>query len=198
MKTLLADDVGLERLLHDRRRSGLDLYDEVWDGKYVIMSLPGNEHQDIVNDIAADLTVLVKRPGLGRVQPGANVSDDPEDWTRNYRCPDVVVYLAGNPAEDRGSHWLGGPDVAVEILSDGDLTEEKLPFYAAVGVRELFVLDRDPWVLSLRRLTGGTAGETLEVAGETTPGGVPLRSEVLDLDWALTAADPPTVTVAGR
>ena len=192
MKTLLADDVALERLLRDRRRSGLDLYDEVWDGRYVIMSLPGNEHQDLVNDIATDLTVLVKRRGLGRVQPGAIVSDDREDWTRNYRCPDVVVYLNGNPAEDRGSHWLGGPDVAVEVLCEGDLTAEKLPFYAAVGVRELFVLDRDPWRLALHRLAGG---ELVRVGG-AVPGGAGLRSEVLALDWALTAGDPPAVAIA--
>ena len=29
--------------------------------------------------------------------------------------------------------------MALEILSEGDLTLDKLPFYAAVGVRELFV-----------------------------------------------------------
>ena len=75
---------------------------------------------------------------------GCNVSDQPKRWRTNYRCPDVAVFLPGNPAEDRGSHWFGGPDFAVEILSRFDRIREKFGFYAKVGVRELLLVDRRP------------------------------------------------------
>ena len=192
MKVLLADPRSAANALADRRKSGLDLYDEVWEGTYILMPLPGNPHQRIVNRLAADLTGCVEDRGLGEVFPGANVSDDPDDWTKNYRCPDVLAFLNGNPAEDRGSHWLGGPDLAVEVLSEGDLTLEKLPFYASVGVRELWILDRDPWRLTRHTLTGGV----LKPDGATEPGGPPVRSGLLPLDWTLTAGEAPAVRVA--
>ena len=122
------------------------------------------------------------------------MSDDAENWTRNYRCPDFAVYLPGNPAEPRDSHYLGGPDLAVEIPSEGHPGREKLAFYAAVGTRELFVLDRDPWGLELYRLSGGE----LKSVGATAPGGPPLTTETVPLNWALTATDPPTVAVEPR
>ena len=193
MPAVLADFRVAANLLKDRRASGQDLYDEIWDGDYVFMPLPGTEHQDIVHGVEVDIAICLRERGVrARIQPGANVTDRPDDWTKNFRCPDVVVYLADNPAEDRGSHWLGGPDVALEILSEGDLTLDKLPFYAAVGVRELFVLDRDPWVLTLYRLTDGV----LKKAAAAEPGGPPVRSEALNLDWSLTPGDRPTIKIA--
>ena len=61
-------------------------------------------------------------------------------------CPD-------NPAEDRETHWYGGPDFAVEILSPFDRSREKFDFYAKVGVRELMLVARRPWKLELYRRT---------------------------------------------
>ena len=186
---LVADPRVSVPLLEDRRKSGLDQWDEVWDGRYIFMPLPGNQHQNLVTAMASDLHVFLRDHGGGLVQAGANVSDRRDDWTKNFRCPDVLLFLLGNPAVDRGSHWLGGPDLAVEVLSEGDLALEKLPFYAGVGVRELWVLDRDPWRLDRYRLTGGE----LKADGAAEPGGPPVRSALLPLDWALTADDPPAV-----
>ncbi len=90
----------------------------------------------------------------------------PSDWTKNYRCPDVLVFLPGNPAEDRGTHWLGGPDFAVEIMSRGDRSRKKLDFYAKVGVRELLLIDRRPWKLELYR----RHDDRLELAALLEPG----------------------------
>ncbi|MFH5802596.1 Uma2 family endonuclease [Alienimonas sp. DA493] len=190
---LVQDPHAARHLLEERRRSGLDRYDEVWDGRYILMPLPGNQHQSIVNRIAFQLTRYLDDAGVSEaVQPGANVSDRSDDWTKNYRCPDVVVYLPGNPAEDRGSHWFGGPDLAVEVLSEGDLALETLPFYASVGVRELWLLDRDPWRLSRFRLQDGA----LIADGVAEPGGAPVRSVVLPLDWSLSSEEPPAVRLA--
>ena len=190
---LLADPFAAENLREERRRTGTDKWDEVWDGRYVFMPPRWNWEASAVGTICYELSRSAEqRRERWRVYPGVNVSDDPRDWQQNYRCPDIAVYLPENPAEERGSHWLGGPDVAVEILSEGDLTLEKLPFYASVGVRELWVLDRDPWRLARYRLVDGVLIED----GVAEPGGAPVRSVVLPLDWSLTADEPPAVRIA--
>ncbi len=102
------------------------------------------------------------------------------------------MFLADNPAEDRGSHWYGGPDLAVEIVSRGDRSRQKLTFYAGVGVKELLILDREPWSLELYRLADGE----LQSVGTTQPGGDPLKTQTVPVQWSLAATDPPTVAVA--
>lgn len=123
-----------------------DRYDEVWEGMLVMSPLPGNQHQIFVCNLSSALLSVVTR---GKVYPGVNVSDRSDNWMGNFRCPDVAVYLAGNPAEDRDSYMLGGPDFAVEIASPGENPFAKLDFYAAVNTRELLVVRRNPWSLEL-------------------------------------------------
>ena len=171
-----------------------NLTDEVWDGVYQEMPLWDIEHQSVRFAVAVALTEAVDDAGRGKTYAGVNVSSirgPGSAWRTDYRCPDVAVYLTENPARDRGSHWYGGPDLALEIVSRGDRSRQKLGFYAAVGVRELFVIDRDPWALELYRLRG----EELRSAGVTRPGGDPLRTEAVPLRWSLTDADPPAVSV---
>ena len=143
------------RTFKEHRASGNDRWDEVWDGVYILMPNPNIEHQEIATRFAMALGPVIEWPGLGSVFQGVNVSDRADDWTKNYRCPDVAVYLAGNPASARESHWLGGPDFAIEIISPYDRSREKLDFYASVGVRELLLIDRDPWTLELFHLHDG-------------------------------------------
>ena len=42
-------------------------------------------------------------------------------------------------------------DFLVEVISPGDKAREKIPFYARLGVRELLLVDRNPWMLELYR-----------------------------------------------
>ena len=114
--------------------------------------------------------------------PGANITDLEEGWTHNYRCPDVVVFLKEGRAIDRGTHFLGGPDFAVEIVSEFDRSREKLPFYARVGVRELLLVDRDPWVLELFRLQ---EDRLMPVGRSTLESPDVLASTVLPLSFGL-------------
>ncbi|MBX6313173.1 MAG: Uma2 family endonuclease [Isosphaeraceae bacterium] len=165
MAMVICDHDLAEHLREERKRTGADRYDEVWDGVYVVMPLPNDEHQEIVGGLVSILHVVVGWPGLGDVRPGVNVSDRDDDWTQNYRCSDVVVFLQGTAAITRGAYWLGGPDFTIEVLSKDDRTREKLPFYARVGVRELLLIDRDPWALELYRLQE----EQLRPAGRSTP-----------------------------
>lgn len=122
MATLVTDLDLEQRLRAERKASGADRYDEVWEGVYHIPPLVGDEQQEIVSELAAILTATVRWPGLGKVRAGVNVSDREEDWTFNYRVPDVAVFLAGTSVRNCGTHWLGGPDFAVEVASRGDDT----------------------------------------------------------------------------
>ena len=175
----LPDEDTLKSLIADRREKGLDKPDEVWDGRYILMPNPGNEHQSFVMAIAIALKSMA--PAKSDVFPGCNVSDLEVDWTKNYRCPDVAAFLPGNPAEDRGSHWLGGPDLAVEVVSRGDRARQKLDFYASVGVKELVFIDRSPWTIDLLRVEGGRFAE----AGSATPGRGAVETEVVPMRWSL-------------
>jgi Uma2 family endonuclease len=176
-----------------RRASGNDRWDEVWDGVYLLMPNPNIEHQEIAAGLTMVLGPVVKWPGLGRVFPGVNVSDQPDDWTRNYRCPDVAVYLPGNPAVERGTHWHGGPDFAVEVVSPDDRSRDKLDFYARVGVREMLLVERSPWALELYQ----RRGSELDLVGTSKPDQpVALASAVLPLTFRLVSgADRPVIEV---
>lgn len=138
-------------LIADRQARQIDRYDEVWEGVYMMSPLANNEHQSLATELAAVLTSAIDWQGLGQTLAGANVSDRSSDWTENYRIPDVLVFKPDTAAEDRDTHWFGGPELAIEIVSPGDKTLEKLDFYAAVGTLELLVIDRDPWKMTLYR-----------------------------------------------
>ncbi|MBP85207.1 MAG: hypothetical protein CMJ64_00575 [Planctomycetaceae bacterium] len=182
MTTIINDQMLEERLIAQRQEAGVDKYDEVWGGVYVMARMANNEHQRLVTDLTTVLNIAVGWVGLGQVFPGANVSDREDDWTKNYRCPDVAVYLKDTQAEDRGAYWYGGPDFAIEVVSPQDRAMEKLPFYAKVGTRELLVIDRDPWALTLFRLDA----DTLElVAKSLTDDDATIGSEVLPLNFNL-------------
>jgi Uma2 family endonuclease len=152
---LLIRDAGLvDQLIQDRKRKGIDRYDEVWEGMYVLPSMPTNAHQKLLDDLGDILTEVVKRGRLGNKYQGANVSDRRKGWDHNYRVPDMVVVLRNSRAIDCCTHLFGGPDFLVEIQSPGDDTEEKVPFYGKVGVRELLIIHRDKRTLRLLRLEG--------------------------------------------
>jgi Uma2 family endonuclease len=176
----------LKRIVARRRRLGIDKFDEVWDGVYVMSPLADPEHQDIVGEFDSLFRAIVKREGLGLVYPGVNVSDLPLKWRNNYRCPDVAVFLAGNPAEDRGAYWFGGPDFAVEVLSPRDRARKKLGFYARVGTRELLLVDRAPWALELYRLDDGAMRR---VGTSTMEHSDTIASAVLPLSFRLIAGE---------
>lgn len=126
--------------------------------------MPNNEHQRMVARLTHALCEVVELKELGSVFPGVNVSDRKDNWDHNYRGPDVVVYLNETEAEDCGTFWYGGPDLAIEIVSPNDTAREKFDFYAKVNTRELLIVDRDPWQLELHCLTDSK----FELVGKST------------------------------
>ena len=168
----------------ERESKGLGKYDEAWDGDTIVMSLPNDEHQDIVTRLAGLLLAIYSWQSPPHIRAGVNVSDRVEGWKENYHCPDVTAYLEGNPAKNCGTHWCGGPDFLVEILSPDDPGREKLPFYASVNSREVLVIDRKPWQLELYTLRDGK----LLLAGiSTLDQTAGLKSTVLPLTFRLVA-----------
>ena len=121
------------------------------------------------------------------------MTDRDDDWTQNYRVPDVAVMLNQTACEARGTHLFGPVDSVIEIVSPGDRTYDKLDFYSKIGVRELLVLDRDPWALKLYRHDGAA----LTLAADLAPGdGRTAAGEVLPLRFQLEQAEPAPVVVA--
>ena len=128
-----------QALLAERRRLGIDRFDEMWEGVLHMVPPPSEEHQRIGTKLLVALEPLAEAAGLlMRYETG--VFDPLAESSSNYRTPDLVVF---DPScrSDRGVE--GGPALAIEIRSPGDETLEKLDFYARVGLAELLVVDRD-------------------------------------------------------
>jgi len=151
MSLVIHDEVMSRLLIEQRRASRLDQYDEIWEGVYVMSPMANNEHQRLVTDIAAVIKTVFDWKGLGQTLAGANVSDRRDEWSKNYRVPDILSLRNDSSAVDCGTHWFGGPDLAIEVVSPGEQVLDKLDFYASVGTEELLVVDRDPWRLTLYR-----------------------------------------------
>jgi len=150
LMAILVSDPSLEqRLLAEREAAGADRYDEVWEGLYMMAPMPNDEHQYLVARLVYILEDVVGISGRADVRPGVNLSGRKEEWKQDYRVPDVAVFLREGAAKNWESHWQGAADFLVEITSEGDRTREKIPFYTRLGVRELLVIDRDPWRLEL-------------------------------------------------
>jgi Uma2 family endonuclease len=186
MVIMITDQPLEEHLIRDRQARGADRFDEVWEGVYVIGPVPNNEHQELVGALDFLLCEVVVWPRLGRVYPGVNLSDCAEDWTHDYRVPDIAVCLEGGSAQNRGTHWTSA-DFLVEVVSPGDRTYDKIPFYERLGVGEVLILGRDPWMLELFRLE---AGRLCRVASGGPESRDWIASQKVPLSFRLVAAEP--------
>jgi Uma2 family endonuclease len=142
-----------QELLDQRRKFGADRWDEMWDGVLHMVPSPNSAHQELVGDLYHWLRSQRAPRSSGRVMLSVNVAWD-ADWLRSYRVPDLALLLSGGKARDRGEYIEGGPDVLIEVRSPGDETYEKIPFYAEIGVRELWVVDRDTQAVEVQVLEG--------------------------------------------
>ncbi len=133
MPTLVLDPppAELQALLERRHKWGADTRDEVWNGVLHVTPAPEVEHARVSQRLAVLLDSPARAAGLEAVMAEFNLGS-PDD----YRVPDGGLL---HP-EDAGT-WLATAPLAVEILSPGDETWEKLPFYAAHHVDELLIVD---------------------------------------------------------
>jgi Uma2 family endonuclease len=184
-------DVSPEELAR-RKLTGVDRWDEMWEGVLHMAPAPSREHQRILDDLIVFLRPLLTKRGRGTLQSGINVFDEASP-KENYRIPDLTFVAAGREsvlAEDgtRG----GGPDAVIEVRSPGDESYDKLPFFASLGVREVIVIDRDTKRPEIFRLAGSqyvavapdrdgwVASEALRVRLRQSPGSPVLAIEDVD------------------
>ena len=130
--------------------------DEVWEGVLHTSPEPNYAHQDFEGSLEFWLRNHWGRPRRAKVLhrinlalPGAGSS-----WVDNYRIPDLVLLTRDRFSINCDSHFEGGPEVVIEIRSPNDESEEKLPFYAQLGILEVWIIDRDTKSIDLHVLTG--------------------------------------------
>lgn len=171
--------------LAERRAKGLDRWDEMWEGVLHMTPAPNREHQRI---LAQMITFLFPRieEGRGTLLPGVNVFRQDED----YRIPDLTFVAAGRKHILREDGVRGeAPDAVLEIRSPGDETYEKLPFFAALGVRDVLVCHRDTKAPEVFRLAG-----TQYVAVQPDPEGW-LTVPAMGVRFRRIDADPPRLRI---
>jgi len=131
--------------IEERKNSEAAQWDEMWNGVLHMPPMPNGMHQDFVGDLRDYLkrNWAKQRGGLVRADANLTTPEDEASWTLNYRVPDLVLVDAARRHIDRNTYLAGAPLVVVEIASPGDETYDKFPFYAGLGVPEIWVIHRD-------------------------------------------------------
>jgi Uma2 family endonuclease len=163
-----------EELLAERRRKGLDRWDEVWEGVLHVVPAPSPSHQRVEGRLYRILAPIAESKGLEALtntevhKPGAT--------KKTYWVPDISI-TSPSRVDDRGIQ--GGCEFLVEVLSPDDETHEKIPFYGEIGVQELLVVNPDTREHQLYVLSGK---KLLPLS--TDPSGS-VRSSVLGVSFAV-------------
>jgi Uma2 family endonuclease len=131
--------------LAERKNSDAAQWDEMWNGVLHMPPMPNGMHQDFAGDLRDFLKWEWAKPSGGLVRHEVNLTtpEDEAHWTLNYRIPDLVLLDRGRLHIDKNEYMAGAPLVVVEIKSPGDETYDKFPFYAGLGIPEVWVFDRD-------------------------------------------------------
>ena len=122
----------LQALLERRRRAGIDRLDEVWQGVHHMVPAPSYEHARVTQQLSELLGPLARAAGLEPAMGEFNLGESEHD----FRVPDGGLHRPG-----AAGIWLPTAALVVEILSPGDESWQKLPFYAAHDVDEILIVD---------------------------------------------------------
>jgi Uma2 family endonuclease len=162
-------------LLEERQRLGHDRCDEVWEGDIHMVPSPHAGHGRLNDDLGVFFKIHWERLGLGRTYLEANVERPGagtmhvgrRELSRDFRVPDRCFLLPDRYDRAQKNGWiLGGPDAVIEILSPGDESREKLPWYFAIGVREVILIDHATRKVEIHR--AGASG--IELVPEDAEG----------------------------
>ena len=163
-----------EALLEQRRRSGADRFDEMWEGILHMVPPPSGRHQEFGSHLFLCLgSIALARRLEPRYETGHFRSDN------DYRQPDL---LFARP-EHFGERGLEGPaELVVEILSPGDESRAKLDFYAVMSVSEVLFVDPVSREFELLRRSADGAFERVEVddSGEVWCGALDVAFSVAE------------------
>ena len=147
MATLVLGDPPheLQALMERRRRAGLDRLDEVWEGVLHMVPAPSHAHANVAQQLAELLGPLARRAGLEATMHEFNLGEGEND----FRVPDGGLHRPG-----AGGTWHPTAALVVEIVSPGDETWQKLPFYAKQRVEEVLIVDPQERTISWLALRG--------------------------------------------
>ena len=166
-------------ILEWRKRTGAHQWDEMWEGVLHMPPSPNRDHQELEGEFETWLRVFWSQPRGAKVYHQINTTP-PGGWPNSYRIPDLVLLTPDRFDIDRNEYFEGAPTVVVEIHGPGDEAYEKLPFYAELGVPEVWIVDRDTklpevHVLQDNEYRKRAAGEDGWIRSEIT--GILLRGE---------------------
>lgn len=161
-KVLLLEGPESRALLEERARLGLDRRDELWiEDEQVIHLVPAphTRHQLIEAGLLEEFRPLARAHDLTAL---TNTGVHPPGGEQ-YRIPDIVLFDMAHISE-RGLE--GNAAAVIEIVSPGDESWDKVPYYLEVGCGEVVLVDRDTLEVAIvRRLDAD--GEPV-VADDTT------------------------------
>ena len=121
----------LEALLERRRLAGADRFDEVWEGVYHMVPGPSHAHGLLEAQLLALLRAPATDAGL-EITGQFNLGESEHD----FRVPDGGLHSPG-----AGGMWHPTAALVIEIVSPGDESSQKLPFYAKHNVDEVLIVD---------------------------------------------------------
>jgi Uma2 family endonuclease len=140
--------------IESRKRTEADQWDEMWEGVLHMPPMPHFDHQDFEGSLERYVWRRWGEPRKAKVVHQLNLASV-GGWPRDYRIPDLLfVTRARFRIINRGEYFEGAPNAVVEIHSPEDEAYEKLPFYAKLGVPEVWIIDRDskePEIYVLKR-----------------------------------------------
>jgi Uma2 family endonuclease len=133
MRTVVLDPptAGLDELLERRRRSGLDRLDEIWNGVLHMVPAPSYGHASVEVQLMRLLGPYADAAGLELIGQ-SNLGESEHD----FRVPDGALHRPG-----AAGTWHPTAALVIEIVSPGDESWEKLPFYAAHDIDEVLIVD---------------------------------------------------------
>ncbi len=132
-----------DSLLEQRRTSGADQWDEAWHGVLHMVPPPNVMHQDLEWQIETWLRMHWQPTRAGNLVYHQVALSPIENWVKDYRTPDVVLFNSDDAENLRDTYCHGPCTVAIEIRLPNDESLAKLEFYAKSGVSEVWIIDRD-------------------------------------------------------
>ena len=181
MRVVLVD--APESLLDERRRLGMEKFDERWEGEWHFVNPPKSWHPRLNFDLGFVLGPRARQLGLEPFGDSTGVFADLEtDW----RIPDQA-YVRPDQIIEEG---VTGAELVVELYSPGDESYAKLPFYASLGITEALIIHRDRR-FELFRLDDAGAYQPVD-DGRSTVLGVTfstVEGPKLRIDWEGGSAD---------
>ncbi|MDE3134738.1 MAG: Uma2 family endonuclease [Acidobacteriota bacterium] len=122
----------IEALLARRRKTGVDRRDEVWDAVLHLVPATDLRHAQIAQQLALLLHEPAREAGLVLVMQEFNLGESIDD----YRIPDGGIFVPGTSGV-----WIPTAKMVIEVVSPGDESWEKLPYFAKRSVDEVLIVE---------------------------------------------------------